>query len=136
MKFIPVKFPFLPGRARDKGQFFEVRARDFLYRQGLRDFQLNFRSRYGEIDLIARDKETLVFVEVRYRQDASFGSPVATVTHGKQQKIIRTARYFLQKNGLTNRMPCRFDVVGITGEPGQLEYQWIKNAFSLAVDYN
>lgn len=117
--------PAIPG----KGGYYEARARRFLKQQGLTDFQTNFHSRWGEIDIIARDGTVLVFVEVRYRQSIKHGSPVATVTYYKQQKIRRTARHYLQKNGLTNKIPCRFDVIGITGSGRSLEFQWIKNAF-------
>ena len=119
----------VPLFSRAKGGFYEALAGDFLSRQGLKKIRYNYRARFGEIDLIAEDGEVLVFVEVRYRQDAGHGSPAATVDFRKQRKIIRTAQYFLQKYGLTNRMPCRFDVIGITGKPGATEIQWIKNAF-------
>lgn len=112
-----------------RGRSFEAQAKAFLKQQGLKAFHMNFTSRCGEIDIIARDGETLVFVEVRYRKNQDHGSAVATVDFHKQQKIIRTAQHFLQKNGLTNKMPCRFDVVGITGSGNSLEFQWIKNAF-------
>jgi len=112
-----------------KGRYYEALARDFLKSRGLKDFRFNIRSRFGEIDLVARDGETLVFVEVRYRQGNSHGSAVATVNLRKQQKIRKTAQYFLQKNGLTNRMPCRFDVIGIMDYAGKAEFNWIKNAF-------
>lgn len=112
-----------------KGNHFEKIARAYLARQGLKNFEHNFRSRYGEIDLIANDHDTLVFIEVRYRSNADHGTPAETVQFAKQIKIIRTARYFLQKRGLTNRMPCRFDVIGISGPTGNTEIHWIKNAF-------
>ena len=112
-----------------KGRQFEVLARKFLGRQGLKQFQLNFHSRFGEIDLIARDADILVFIEVRYRKNTDHGDAAATVNFHKQQKIIRTARHYLQKNGLTNKMPCRFDVIGISGSVDALDIQWIKNAF-------
>ena len=118
-----------PSGKSGKGHYYECLARDFLRRQGLTDFQLNFHSRFGEIDLIARDDDVLVFIEVRYRRSQDHGSAAATVTCRKQQKIYRTAQYFLQKKGLTNKMPCRFDVLGITGNDSQLDYHWIKNAF-------
>lgn len=118
-----------PRGRREKGAYFETLARDFLAAQGLTDFQSNYLGRCGEIDLIARDGEYLVFVEVRYRQASAHGSPVATVTRHKQEKIRRTALLFLQKHGLTNRMPCRFDVVGIIEGTGGPEFRWIKNAF-------
>ena len=114
---------------REKGTFFETLARDFLAAQGLTDFQTNYLCRCGEIDIIARDGDYLVFVEVRYRKAGTHGSAVATVTRVKQQKIRRAAQLFLQKYGLTNRMPCRFDVVGISDGPGGPEFRWIKNAF-------
>lgn len=112
-----------------KGQLYERKAAAWLRQQGLKVTHCNVYSRYGEIDLIARHGEVMVFVEVRYRQQEKHGSPLATVTVSKQQKIRLTARHFLQKNGLTNKMPCRFDVIGITGHGRELEYRWIKNAF-------
>lgn len=112
-----------------KGRHYEHLAREFLRRQGLTDFRCNVRSRYGEIDLVARDGDVMVFIEVRYRTRAGHGSPAATVTPAKQKKIITTARYFLQKHGLTNKVACRFDVVGISGSGSQLAYRWIRNAF-------
>ena len=118
---------FLP--VISKGQLYENRARRFLQRHGLRDFQTNYHSRMGEIDLIARQGDVLVFIEVRYRQHQKHGTAVETVSFQKQQKIRRTAQHFLQKNGLTYKTCCRFDVIGITGCPDRLKYQWIKNAF-------
>lgn len=112
-----------------KGKHFEVLALKFLRKQGLRQFQLNFYCRFGEIDLIAQDAGVLVFIEVRYRKNRDHGDAAATVNFYKQQKIIRTAEHYLQKNGLTNKMPCRFDVIGISGSVDALEIQWIKNAF-------
>jgi len=112
-----------------KGKQFEVLARQFLRKQGLKQFQLNFHSRFGEIDLIALDADVLVFIEVRYRKNTDHGAAAATVNFHKQQKIIRTAQHYLQKSGLTNKMPCRFDVIGISGSVDALEIQWIKNAF-------
>ena len=117
-----------PGKA-GKGSHFEIEARRYLRRRGLRNFQLNYRSRHGEIDLVARDADTLVFVEVRYRQKTSHGGAAVTVDWAKQKKIRRTALHFLQKNGLNNKMPCRFDVVAITGDIDRPEFYWIKNAF-------
>lgn len=121
------------------GKYYEAKARDYLRKQGLKEFQFNFHSRYGEIDLIATDKDTLVFIEVRYRKNQDHGGALATVNIHKQKKIIKTAQHFLQKKGLTNKIPCRFDVIGITGKVtdraysmesiDNLEFQWIKNAF-------
>lgn len=129
MKNLLQRLPLRSAPTVRKGRYYESLARKFLQARGFRDFTFNVRSRFGEIDLVARDGDVLVFVEVRYRQCSSHGSPMATVDYRKQRKIIKTAQYFLQKNGLTNRMPCRFDVVGITENAGKHEFHWIKNAF-------
>ena len=114
---------------RRKGDFFERKAHRFLAMKGLKKISSNYQCRYGEIDLICRDGKFLVFIEVRYREKNNFGSALDSVTPEKQRKIRLTAKHFLQKNGLGNRMPCRFDVVGIDKNDGKLNYQWIKNAF-------
>lgn len=118
-----------PALALTRGQQFERLAGKHLQQHGLSLVATNIHSRYGEIDIIARDGDCLVFVEVRFRAGTSHGSPAATVTPAKQEKIRRTALHFLQKHGLTNRMPTRFDVVGITGSLEQPLIRWIKNAF-------
>lgn len=87
--------------------------------------QRNYRTRTGEIDLIARDGRYLVFVEVKYRADDRKGTPLEAVDLRKQRMIIRTARHFLMRYRYDAQTPCRFDVVGITG--GQITH--VKNAF-------
>lgn len=109
-----------------KGDSAEQQARRHLEKQGLKLLQTNYRCRRGEIDLIMQERDTLVFIEVRYRKSDSFGSAVETVTSGKQRKLIMTARHYLQENRVN--APCRFDVVGITGPNGD-RVEWIKNAF-------
>ncbi len=116
-------------RARDsknKGTESEQLACDYLQTAGLQLLQPNFFSRYGEVDLIMQENDTTVFVEVRYRKNRNFGGAAASVTYAKQQRIIKTALYYQQQNGLQNAM--RFDVIAIEGDdPTQIE--WIKNAF-------
>ena len=118
-----------PTVALTRGKQFERLAGQHLQQRGLSLLATNYHTRFGEIDIIARDGDCLVFVEVRFRADVSHGSPVATVTPAKQEKIRRTALNFLQKHGLTNKMPSRFDVVGITGSLKVPSFRWIKNAF-------
>jgi putative endonuclease len=77
----------------------------------------------GEIDLILEDRGTLVFVEVRLRNNGSFGGAAASITAHKQSKLIRTAQYYLQQ--LPAHPPCRFDAVLLDG--GKME--WIRDAF-------
>lgn len=98
--------------------------------KGLEFCDSNFQCKTGEIDLIMKDQDMLVFVEVRYRAGSDHGTPVATVTAGKQRKLIRTASFFLQQQ-FGDRWPaCRFDVVGISGDlDGVPQIEWIPSAF-------
>jgi putative endonuclease len=102
----------------------EQLATEFLQRNGLRLIESNFRCRFGEIDLIAQDGETLVFVEVRLRSNQNFGGAVASVTSTKQGRITRAAQIYLQRQD--HEMACRFDVVVMDGDR---RIEWIKNAF-------
>jgi|JI10StandDraft_1071094.scaffolds.fasta_scaffold531489_1 putative endonuclease len=99
---------------RAEGQAAEDRAVQELVRRGYRVVERNFRRRLGELDVIAYDGDTLVFVEVRSRADARFGGAIAAVPHAKQRQVARMAALYL-----AHRSPrftrCRFDVVAITG---------------------
>jgi putative endonuclease len=107
-----------------RGEQTEALAADFLRGQGLRIVSKNYRSRYGEIDLIAREGATVVFVEVRSRTSETYGGAAASITAAKRDKLIKTARHYLA--GITPLPPCRFDAVLVTGEPPRIE--WIRNA--------
>jgi len=100
-------------------------AAQHLQRHGLTLVQANYRCRFGEIDLVAQDGKTLVFVEVRSRRNEDFGGAAASITKNKRDKLLRTARHFLAHSRST--APCRFDAMLIRGEPPQIE--WIRNAF-------
>lgn len=114
-----------------KGLRYEELACGHLRQQGLHLLLRNFRSATGEIDLVMLHREVLVFVEVRFRANRDFGGPTATITHGKQQKLLRTARYFLLCHKEHQHRSCRFDVVGITpGRESAHHFDWIQNAFS------
>ena len=102
---------------------------DYLLAQGLRLVRSNYRSRLGEIDLIMRDGDYLVFVEVRARCSNLFGGPLASVTASKQKKIIKTALCYLSATKSHDKPPVRFDVLGIEGTPSRVT--WIKNAFGV-----
>lgn len=101
----------------------EDQAADYLQRQGLRLLARNWRCRLGELDLIMRDGETLVFVEVRSRASAAFGGAGASITPAKQAKLIRAAEHFLLRQA--HRGACRFDAILIEGD----KLQWLRNAF-------
>lgn len=105
----------------------EEAARDYLVHQGLQWVESNFRCRLGEIDLIMRDKEYLVFVEVRARASSSHGGALESITYHKQKKLLKTASFYLLTRRLQDKNPARFDVVGFEGRPPQLI--WICNAF-------
>jgi putative endonuclease len=106
------------------GQQAEARALAHLERQGLALVVRNYRCKGGEIDLVMRAPDgTLVFVEVRARRGNAFGGAAASVTHGKQRRILQAANHYLA--ALDHAPPCRLDVVAI--EPGRLT--WLQDAF-------
>ncbi len=113
---------------REIGTAYEKQAGEYLTRQGYEILAYNFRCRYGEIDIIARDGEYLVFVEVKYRRTAKNGSPLEAVTAKKQYIISRVASYYCLTHGCQESTPCRFDVVAILGD----EISLIQNAFAYA----
>ena len=97
----------------DRGAEGEALAARHLERRGYRILERNFRCRAGEIDIVARDGDTLVFVEVRTRSSDRHGSALETVGAAKQAQIVKVARVYLQARRPTFD-DCRFDVVGIT----------------------
>lgn len=103
----------------------EALAAAFLEQRGLTIVERNYRCRLGEIDLVAHDGGTTVFVEVRRRASASFGSAAASITAAKRRKLLKTARHYLAR--LRTAPQCRFDALLIEGEPPRIE--WIRNAF-------
>lgn len=107
-----------------RGEQAETLAADFLRGHGLRIAEKNYRCRYGEIDLIAREGATVVFVEVRRRASEAYGGAAASITAAKREKLLKTARHFLA--GISPLPPCRFDAVLVSGEPPRIE--WIRNA--------
>ena len=110
---------------RKIGTVQEQRVAGWLKQHGYDIVEHNFSCRFGEIDLIARDGEYLVFVEVKYRKDNSSGYSLAAVNPAKQKTICKVARYFLTVEYHNVDIPCRFDVAGIDGD----EIHWVKNAF-------
>ena len=107
-----------------KGEVAEEAAKQYLKSQGLILLERNYHSRFGEIDLIMQDANTLVFVEVRYRKNTNYGGAASSIGHQKQQRIRKTAMTYLQKHGCNH--PARFDVIAIEGD---MKVSWIKQAF-------
>jgi putative endonuclease len=110
------------------GKQAEALAEQFLVRQGLQVLERNFRCRGGEIDLICRERKVLVFVEVRLRRNANYGGAAASITPGKQARIILAARHYLSANRATEN-DCRFDCVLLDGLD-ESRIEWMRNAFS------
>ena len=110
---------------RQLGADYEKLAAEYLQSQGYEILEHNFRCRSGEIDLIAREDEYLCFVEVKYRAGSSCGSPLDAVNSHKQRQILKVAKYYLMRKGMTMDTPCRFDVVAIEGK----EITLLCNAF-------
>lgn len=119
------------GKSNELGAWGEEKAVRFLRQQGYSLVTRNFRSRFGEIDIIVENEEFLVFVEVRLRKNTNFGTPEETVDARKQQKLRLTAESYLQKKP-TKKQP-RFDVVALYAKDGMdtkpLPVRHIKNAF-------
>lgn len=109
---------------RKLGAAYEQAAGYYLEQHGYELIKYNYRCRMGEIDLIARDGEYLVFCEVKYRRNGRRGNPLEAVDAKKQRTIYKCAEYYMMVNHLEN-VPCRFDVIGIEGHRITL----IKNAF-------
>jgi putative endonuclease len=110
--------------SRDLGDAAEARAGAHLEAHGLRVEARNFRSRFGEIDLVCDDRGTCVFVEVRRRGNARFGGAAASITAEKRRRLEATARLYIARD--RRDRPCRFDVVLFDGD-GAIE--WIRDAF-------
>ena len=109
---------------RKEGAYYENLVAEYLKTQGYEILEKNYRCRIGEIDLIAKEGETLVFVEVKYRRSSEAGDPAEAVDYRKQKKISRVAEYYCWKKQKLNQ-PCRFDVICVLGQ----EIRHIVNAF-------
>ena len=112
------------------GQRGEDLAASFMERQGYTIVCRNYRCRSGEIDIIARKKKLLCFIEVKTRRTGQFGPPQEAVTPAKQYKIGRVAQDFLQRHRLEN-WPARFDVIAVDFSSGDGIIECIENAFEL-----
>jgi putative endonuclease len=109
----------------DKGEQF---AAEYLRKLGYKIVDTKYRAKTGEIDIIAKDKEFLVFVEVKTRRSSAYGLPAEAVNYRKQQKIINTALCFLKQRGMVDSA-CRFDILEIYLEREAIQCNHIVNAF-------
>jgi putative endonuclease len=112
------------GRSKEEGRRGEERAEEYLKGNGYRILEKNYRTPFGEIDIVAEEKGTLVFVEVKKRNTPRFGSPFEAVDALKRKRILRSALFYMKERRQTRRR-VRFDVLGIDGEGVHL----LKDAF-------
>lgn len=114
------------------GDFGEDLARTLLESRGYEIIEGKYHTRYGELDLVARDGETLVFVEVKTRVGQKYGSGLVALTKGKQRHMHRAALIYMMRKGYRNCL-CRFDILALTlDHQGRLvDYDWVINAFEV-----
>ena len=101
---------------REQGSHYETMAAEYLKNKGYEIILQNFFSKNGEIDIIAKDTDTLVFCEVKYRSNTRYGLPDEAVDYRKQDKIRKTAAYYLYRNNFPVETRVRFDVIAVLGE--------------------
>lgn len=112
---------------RKIGTDYEKKAAKYLSMKGYRILQMNYQNRFGELDILAEDKDgTLVVCEVKYRSDSRYGNPLEAVTETKKKRICKAVRKYYMEHGLSMDHSCRFDVVGICGD-GSIQH--IEDAF-------
>jgi len=115
---------------KERGNVGEALAEKYLKEKGYKILDRNFFSYCGEIDIVALDGDVVVFVEVKTRSSNAFGSPIEAITPTKQSNMTKTARYFLQKNNLFDRVQTRFDGISIMcSNVLDYEIEHIKNIF-------
>jgi len=121
----------MPGENLDFGKEAEAAAVRFLEKQGYKPLARNYKSKFGEIDIVAIDRGVICFVEVKARHSALFGSPGEAVSRHKQRQISKAALCYLKENKLLERS-ARFDVVTLLYEKEPPEITLIKDAFELS----
>ncbi|MCL2620906.1 MAG: YraN family protein [Defluviitaleaceae bacterium] len=114
-------------KSKIKGDYGENAALGYLEAKGYKVLSTNYKAGGGEIDIIAKDGEYIVFVEVKYRQGNAFGGGFDAITPAKVRRIIKSAKTYLYKQNQWES-PCRFDIIEIFGRE-QLEINHIENAF-------
>lgn len=108
---------------RTTGTAYEKIAADYLQNQGIKIKEMNYRISQGEVDIVGEDRETIIFIEVKYRKTASYGQPWEAVSGNKQKKICKVASQYCYSKRIKKQV--RYDIVSICGE----EILWFQNAF-------
>jgi putative endonuclease len=113
---------------KEEGNRGEQIAKEYLKRLGFEILEMNFRFGHGEIDIIAKDCDTLVFCEVKMRKSDEYGDPEYAITSNKQKQIRKIAQGYLYEHEIKDQ-DCRFDVVAVRIQQGTPEVNYIRNAF-------
>ncbi len=116
---------------RKIGNSAEDLALNYLLAKKLKLIKRNYLTKLGEIDIIMTDKDTLVFIEVRFKKSNNFGFAFETINKAKQDRIIKTAQHFLQNNSKYKNFICRFDVININYNLKYNNVDWIIDAFQV-----
>jgi putative endonuclease len=124
----------MPTRNIELGKCGEEDAVKFLKQKGYRILQRNYKSKLGEVDIIAKDKECICFIEVKTRASLEKGLPQESITKNKQHQITKAALNYLKENKLWDK-PARFDVVSIIKGGTEENIELIQNAFDLEPHY-
>jgi putative endonuclease len=116
-----------------RGAACEAMAAEYLRGHGVEIIARNLRCKAGELDLVCRDGNVLAIVEVRQRRRGDYGGALSSVNASKQRKIVRAARFLLERRAMLSAMTLRFDVIAVQGMPDGLhDIRWIKDAFRAA----
>ncbi len=107
----------------------EELAEGYLRKQGYKIIEQNYKTPFGEIDIIARHNDALVFIEVKTRESIEFGLPFESVTRSKRRKITNVALSYLKR--FQDLPPCRFDVLSICYKDRKPEFELIRDAFEI-----
>ena len=120
-------FKELWHNSREKGQYYELEAQKYLVTQGLTPIERNYYCPYGELDVIMKEGDTLVFIEVKFRKNNARGGANYALSPQKQARLKRSIYHYLAAKNLTNQA-LRIDYVAITGEASP-NINWLKNVF-------
>lgn len=115
------------SNTRQLGSDIETLVCDYLTKKNYIILERNFRCRFGEIDIIAKDGDYITFIEVKYRKNAALGYPIEAVDFRKQQKIIKTSMFYISQNRICINSNYRYDIVSVIGNKISI----LKNAFSI-----
>ena len=129
-RIMPIQRAMAPDARQSLGKQGEDLACAELCRRGYELLDRRYRTRFGEIDIVARHRGTIVFVEVKTRGTEDFGGGAAAVTGSKQRRIGQMAVDFLSRRRLTDQ-PCRFDVVAVSFDRGQPHVEIYESAFDI-----